>query len=421
VTATASAENPNMEAVNTVNGSGLNELDQHSTSSMDMWLTGTDGSWIQFEFDKPYTLHELLIWNSNQAIESFLGFGVKEATIDYSLDGETWTPLEGTVELTKAPGSPTYVADNTVALGGVMAKQVKLTVASAHGITGQAGLAEVRFTAIPVSAREPQPADGGTSASVEVELQWRSGRGAASHQVSFGTAPDALTLLDTTPNTMALTDVLDYGTTYYWSVTEVNDAADPSTHTGTVWSFTTPACGIVDDFESYTKDEGQEIYMTWFDGFGGDASLGGSTTGHIDSPFVETAIVNGGKKSMPLYYDNDGGFFNIDGQTSSPTVSEVVRDLSPAQDWTASGIKSLSIAFQGVADNTGQLYCKIGGTKLLYDGPATDIAKAEWTVWTIDLGSVGGNLTNVREVAIGIEGGGAGLVYIDDLCLYPGQ
>ncbi len=421
VTATASGGNVNMGPENAVNGSGLDELDQHSMDPTDMWLTQTDGSWIQFDFDKPYILHELLVWNSNQAIEAFIGFGVKEATIETSVDGETWTALDGVTTLAKATGLPNYAANSAVALGGVMAQQVKLSVVSAHGFTGQAGLAEVRFTAIPVSAREPQPADGGISAGVEVELQWRSGRGAASHQVSFGNAADALAPLETTADTVALTDVLDYDTTYYWSVTEVNDAADPSSHVGNIWSFTTPACGIVDDFEAYTKDEGQEIFMTWFDGFGGDASLGGSTTGHFDSPFIETAIVNGGKKSMPFYYDNDGGFSDIDGNMSAPNFSEVVREFDSAQDWTASGIASLSIAFQGSADNTGQLYCKIGDSKILYDGPATDIGQAAWTVWNVDLASVGGNLASVRQVAIGIEGGGSGVVYIDDLCLYPGQ
>ena len=43
-------------------------------------------NWIQYEFDKVYTLHEMWIWNSNQAIESFLGFGVKDAIIEEARD-----------------------------------------------------------------------------------------------------------------------------------------------------------------------------------------------------------------------------------------------------------------------------------------------------------------------------------------------
>jgi hypothetical protein len=423
ITASASGANLNMGPENTINGSGLNDLDQHSADPTTMWLAGgPEPIWIQYDFDKAYKLNEMLVWNSNQAIEAFIGFGTKEVTVEYTADGETWTALDGPATLAQAPGVPTYTANSAVDLGGVLATSVKLTVVSAHGMTGQNGLSEVRFMAIPTYPRDPQPADGGTSDSVEVSLQWRSGREAASHQVSFGSTPDTLTPLDTPQAAVALTYVLDYGTTYYWSATEVNDAADPSTYAGATWSFTTPVCGVVEDFESYSKEIDEEIYMTWLDGFGGDASLGGSTTGHIDSPFVETTIVNpgtGGKKSMPVYYDNDGGFANIDGNVSSPNFSEVMREFGAAQDWTVSGITMLSIAFQGTTDNTGQLYCKIGDTKVLYSGPAEDIGKMEWTEWKIDLATVGGNLTNVRQVAIGIEGGGSGLVYIDDMCLYP--
>ncbi len=55
-----------------------------------MWQTQTDGSWIQYEFDRAYKLHELLVWNSNQVIESFIGFGVKEAIIEVENDTDVF-------------------------------------------------------------------------------------------------------------------------------------------------------------------------------------------------------------------------------------------------------------------------------------------------------------------------------------------
>ncbi len=419
ITATASAENPDMGPEKTIDGSGLNDMDQHSMQPHDMWLAlGTD-NWIQYEFDKAYKLHEMLVWNSNQVIEAFIGFGVKEATVETSLDGENWTALDGVIELAKATAQPTYEANTAVNLGGVMAQYVKISVVSAHGFTGQAGLAEVRFLAIPVSAREPQPTDGVTTASAQVALSWRSGREAVSHEVSLGTAADAMAVIDTSPEAQTVTDPLDYGTTYFWSVTEVNDAAVPAIHAGPVWTFVTPASGVVDDFESYSGDAGQEVFMTWFDGFGGDASLGGSQTGHDGSPFVETAIVNGGDQSLPVYIDNDGGFVDIDGNSSSPNFSEVLREFDSPQDWTTSGVQTLSIMFRGSAGLTGQLYCKIGSTKLLYDGDAANIGIGTWQAWNIDLSTVGGNLTDVRELAIGVEGGSSGLLYIDDIRLFP--
>jgi hypothetical protein len=420
ITATASAANLDMGPEKTIDGSGLNDMDQHSTQPLDMWLAAGTNPWIQYEFDKAYKLNEMLVWNSNQVIESFLGFGVKEVTIETSVDGENWTALDGMIELAKAPGEAAYAANTAVSFGGVVAQFVKLSVVNAHGtVGGQTGLSEVRFLALPVSAREPQPADGVTTANAQVALAWRSGREAVSHEISLGTDADSMTLIDTTADAETVTEPLDYGTTYLWSITEVNDAAVPTSHAGPVWTFTTPASGVVDDFESYSGDEGQEVFMTWFDGFGGDAGLGGSITGHIDGPFVETAIVYGGDQSLPIYIDNDGGFVDIDGKSSSPTFSEVVREFDSPQDWTTSNVKTLSIMFHGSTGLTGQLYCKIGSTKLVYDGDAANLGIGAWQAWNIDLSTVGGNLTGVRELAIGAEGGTSGLLYIDEIRLYP--
>lgn len=49
---------------NTVNGSGLNADDQHSVESDDMWLTSPpegEDLYIQYEFDRTYKLHEMLV------------------------------------------------------------------------------------------------------------------------------------------------------------------------------------------------------------------------------------------------------------------------------------------------------------------------------------------------------------------------
>ena len=72
VTATASSSQAGMGGPEkTVDGSGLNADDQHSASEKQMWLSdGAPPNWIQYEFDKAYKLHELWVWNQNQAIES---------------------------------------------------------------------------------------------------------------------------------------------------------------------------------------------------------------------------------------------------------------------------------------------------------------------------------------------------------------
>jgi hypothetical protein len=86
---------------NLVNGSGLNADGQHSDRSDDMWAaapSGADPLYVEFEFDNIYKLHEVLVWNYNVQFELLLGFGVKNATVEYSENGTDWTVL-GDVEL----------------------------------------------------------------------------------------------------------------------------------------------------------------------------------------------------------------------------------------------------------------------------------------------------------------------------------
>ena len=107
-------------------------------------------------------------------------------------DGSAWSEL-GTVELAQAPGLDTYPGID-VALEGIVAKYVKITALSNWSLLGltQKGLSEVRFFAIPVYAREPQPDNGVTTDRASVTLQWRSGREAASHEVILSSDSDAV-------------------------------------------------------------------------------------------------------------------------------------------------------------------------------------------------------------------------------------
>ena len=407
VTATASSAQAGAGPENTVNGSGLNSADQHSTELKDMWLSaGTQPNWIQFAFDKVYKLSEMRVWNSNQVIEAFIGFGAKNVQVEYSLDGSTWTQLQDVPQFAQGAGSATYTANTTVNLGGISAQYVKLTILSPWGVVPQAGLSEVRFFYVPVQARIPQPATQATGIDLATTLTWRPGREAASHKVYLGTDPNAVA-----NGTVAAQTVTDhsfspagllYGTTYYWKVDEVNAVTYP----GDVWSFTTTAFGVVDDFESYNDDDNR-IYDAWIDGLTDGKS--GSQVGYDAAPFAELKIIHGGKQSMPLKYDN-----------TAKSFSETVATFSPAQNWTANGVKSLSLYFQGAAGNGGQLYVKINGTKVSYNGGASDIAKPAWLPWNIDLSTVGGGVSKVTSLTIGIEGSGSkGILYVDDIRLYP--
>jgi len=374
------------------------------------------------------------IWNHNTSNESLFGLGVKEATIEIADSNEgPWTLLTD-VTLARAPGLPGATATDTIPMMGVMASNVRLTVRSSHGGVATAGLAEVQFFYIPASARELQPEDGAALAGAEVTLAWRGGREAARHEVYLdvndnragveGSDPAALVATVTTdgPYGSYTASGLNLGKTYVWKIVEINETETPSAWDSDVRTFTTPDYLVVDDFERYTNESPNRVFQAWIDGLGfspdesfpkGSAGNGtGSAVGHDPTvgDIMETVVVHGGKQAMPVAYDN-----------TSVATSEAQYTL-PAWDWTASGIRSLSLFFCGAAGNTGQLYIKINNTKIPYDGDATDLAMSVWQPWNIDLASTGVNLKAVTMLGIGIEGSGAkGVVYIDDIRLYAMQ
>jgi len=391
---------------NTINGSGINADNQHSTEASEMFLgSGDAGSvYLQYEFDGVYKLHEMLVWNYNVQFEILLGFGMKDVTIEYSENGVDWTVLAET-ELAQATARADYTANTTVDFGGVAAQFVRITINSAWGTRPQYGLSEVRFMYIPATAREPQPADGATNVAVDSALAWRAGRDAVSHEISFGpdeqAVADGSAVVATVDTSSYMPGDLNLATDYFWKVKEIQDAEAWDSN---VWSFSTQDYLVVEDFESY-NDDTNVIYDTWIDGWVNET---GSTVGYLVEPFAEQTIVHGGRQSMPLFYDNAG-------------VSTAEAEYAVGgQNWTANGIQSFSLYFAGASGNDGQLYVKINNTRVDYDGDAANITRPGWQVWNIDLSTVGGNLGNVTNLTIGIAGSGAqGTVYIDDIRLYP--
>ena len=419
ITATASsAHSADMSPENTINGSGLDANDLHSNEPTDMWLSGSEplGAWIEYDFDKVYKLHEMWVWNSNQTIESLVGFGLKDVTIEHSANGTDYTTLTDVLEFAQAPGADGYAHNTTVDFGGAAAKYVKLTANSNWGMLPQYGLSEVRFLYIPIRAREASPDSGESDVNPDVVLGWRAGREAAQHDVYVST--DEQAVIDGTAPVISVTEAshgpldLDLGQTYYWRVDEVNEAETPATWQGDLWDFTTQEYFVVDDFESYNDlDPGdpasKRIFNVWIDGYG--IPTNGSIVGYEIAPFAEQSIVHGGEQSMPLSYSNTGG----------AAYSEAERTFAVGQNWTQAGAATFVLYFHGAEGNTGQLYVKVDGSKVVYDGDAGDIAKVEWKQWNIDLASLGVNLQNITKLAIGIDGNGAtGTLYVDDIRLY---
>ncbi|UCE46375.1 MAG: discoidin domain-containing protein, partial [Phycisphaerales bacterium] len=415
---------------NTVNGSGLDADDLHSTNSNEMWLSSIldpNEAWIRYEFDKVYNLHQMLVWNHNTVAELGIGYGIKEAKIEYSVDGTDWITLGTTHEFNQATGLPGYAANTTVDLAGAAAKYVRITpVSNWGGILAQYGLGEVRFSTIPLSARKPSPESGALDVSVNAILEWRAGREAVMHDVYLST--DEQAVIDANVPTATVADTsfivppLDLNTMYYWRIDELDGAVPPAKWQGEVWDFATQEYLIVDDFESYNDIEaGQEgsnlIYETWVDGY--ENAANGSTIGYTVpfEPTMETSIVYDGEQSVPLFYDNT--------VAASSEITANVADLMAGQDWTGHGIKALTLRFHGDPNNsvTDQIYVKINGAKVAYEGDLDNLARSGWQMWYIDLASSGASLTNVTTLSIGFERvgamGGQGVIYLDAIRLYP--
>ncbi len=425
VTATASSAVTNMGPEKTSNGAGLNTSDQHNTTDTNMWLSSAGGAqptWIEYQFDGVYKLHQMWVWNSNQILEDVLGFGVKTATIEYSVDGVNWTALPNVPEFAQATGAEDYVHNTTVDFGGAAAKYVKLTVTSGWGPMGQYGLSEVRFFYIPVQASVPSPATAATNVKVGTTLNWRAGREAVSHQVYLGTDPNALTLVDTVNTNSYIPANLLLGTKYYWRIDEVNAAATPSVWAGLTWSFATESFVSVDDMESYNDKEGTAVFNTWLDGYNTmtNGALVGLATA-ANGTFCSTTIYHAGKQSMPLAYGTNG-----------ITNSEATRTFTDAQDWTRNGITTLTLYFYGDVVNTMtvplwvRLADQNGKTARMTFGSAagedaTVLADPAWTTWNLPLSSFSGiSLSKIKSMTIGLGvGTGAGTLYIDDIRLNP--
>ncbi|HNS19311.1 MAG TPA: discoidin domain-containing protein [Sedimentisphaerales bacterium] len=366
ITATASGSRLGMGPEKTIDRSGLAN-DQHSMAPEGMWVSaGTLPNWIQYEFDQVYKLQELWVWNSNMLLETIAGYGAKDVTIEYSLDGAAWETLADAPEFAQAPSTDTYVHNTTVDLGGVWAKYVKLNINATWGGGPNASLSEVRFYYIPVAAFYPDPTDGATDVDLEASLNWRPGREAGSHKVYFDSDAGAVAAGTVAAKTVAdhrfsPTGML-FGTTYYWRVDEVNEAMDPSPHEGSVWSFTTREYESIDDFEAY-NDTDNCLYDSWIDGYTDHQS--NSFVGYMDSfrgTFGETTIVYDGGQSMPFEYNNG----------DTPYFSEAYREFSPTRDWSIAGADTLLVNVRGDAPG----FAEMGDGSIVMGGIGSDIWNA---------------------------------------------
>jgi hypothetical protein len=293
----------------------------------------------------------------------------------------------------------------------------------------------------PGAVGNPVPANGAMDVKMTATLSWTAADNAASHEVYFGQDKDAVRNADKNspeykgPGALGAESYdpgkLSWYATYYWRIDEIDSLGNTSK--GPVWSLTTADFISIDDFEDYDTGENQ-IWYAWHDGLGFGTpdtppySAGngtGSAVGDETTPsYCEEKIVHGGKKSMPMLYDNNKQGFSM--------YSEVDTTLSEARNWTDEGVNELSLWFRGGSSNSADsLYVAVAnktGTPVVVvnDNPAA-AQIGTWTEWVIPLQTFaekGIDLTDVDKIVIGLgtrgnltTPGGAGKMYFDDIRL----
>jgi len=272
----------------------------------------------------------------------------------------------------------------------------------------------------------PNPAKGAVDVTQTPVLTRVPGVFAASYEIYFGTDKDAVKNADTSSpeykgsgNLGAETyepGQLEWNTTYYWRIDEANSANTDSPWTGPLWSFTTANFLIIDDMESYNDLDpadplSNRIFNAWIDGY--DDPTNGSLVGYDQPPFAEQTIVNSGSQSMPIYYDNSAG------------KSEATLTLTSNRNWTVNGVDTLTIWFRGNSANAAEtLYVTLNGSARVDNDNPDAATVTKWTPWNIELqkfADQGVNLANVNSITLGLSSvtGGTGMMYFDDIRLYP--
>jgi hypothetical protein len=276
----------------------------------------------------------------------------------------------------------------------------------------------------------PDPPHGAIDVKPTQILKWSPGDNAASHEVYLGTDKDAVRNANTgSPEHKGTRDLdsesydpgkLEWDTTYYWRIDEVNNTHPDSPWIGLVWTFTTGHFLAVDDFEAYNDlnpDEpgSNRIFNAWLDGYGDPTN--GALVGNENPPFAEQSFVHSGSQSMPYNYDNSVGY------------SEATLTLTYPRDWTENGVDTLTIWFRGSLANAAEtLYVALNGSAVVNHENPDATQTGRWTEWSIPLQAFadqGVDLTNVDTISLGLGnknnplGGGSGTMYFDDIRLYP--
>jgi hypothetical protein len=168
-----------------------------------------------------------------------------------SMDANGLIDIEGGTLI--IDGNVVSTIDSYVSSGYITAYSGSGTINRDYNVTHSGQTTVTGSTGAPPlgKATNPNPANSATDVNVTDDLSWTAGTGAASHNVYFGTSSSDVNTATTSSSqfkgnqagTSYEPGTLDYLSTYYWRIDEVNG---PNTTKGDIWSFTTaPAVKFV--------------------------------------------------------------------------------------------------------------------------------------------------------------------------------
>ena len=239
---------------------------------------------------------------------------VYDGTMNYLyVDGEVDATEENSGQITVS-SYPLYIGDNSQATGRFWTGLIDDVLIFDRALTQD----EVRIIMLGSAGDYPQasgpvPADGALHPDTWVNLSWRAGDFAVSHDVYFSDNFDdvnagaesafqgnqATTFLVAGFPGFAYPDGLVPGTTYYWRVDEVNDSEPNSPWKGDVWSFSIPPkTAYFPDPADAAESVDVDARLGWTAGFGAKLH-----TVYFGDNFDEVDNASGGSPQGTLNYN----------------------------------------------------------------------------------------------------------------------
>ncbi|MGA2916667.1 MAG: hypothetical protein ABSE89_11640 [Sedimentisphaerales bacterium] len=161
-------------------------------------------------------------------------------------------------------GNKTTLINSYIASGWITAYGGAGDVLVDYNITNP-GKTTVRGFLDPRKAANPNPGNNTVKIAPDANLIWTAGSGVVSHNVYLGTTNPPTFIGNQTATTFDA-GILDFNTTYYWRIDEVNG---PNIVTGSLWKFTS-ATGQAEnpDPASGTTNVALDKVLNWTAGYG---------------------------------------------------------------------------------------------------------------------------------------------------------